>query len=79
MAIQNQIILNGQIKKIRIIMNEEKDVIQINISLLVIRRPQVAVGNKKGETKTDVVQVWARDKRIIDYLISHHATEGDML
>ena len=79
MAIQNQIILNGQIKKIRIIMNEEKDVIQINISLLVIRRPQVAVGNKKVETKTDVVQVWARDKRIIDYLISHHATEGDML
>lgn len=79
MAIQNQIILNGQIKKIRNILNEEKNVIQMNIALLVIRRPQVAVGNKKGDIKTDIVQVWARDKKIIDYLCKHNVTEGDML
>ena len=55
MAIQNQIILNGQIKKIKKIqqvINEEKEIIQISIALFVIRRPQAAVGNKNGEIKT---------------------------
>lgn len=82
MAIQNQIILNGQIKKIKKIqqvINEEKKIIQISIALFVIRRPQAAVGNKNGEIKTDVVMVVTKDKRIIQYLCDNHAAEGDML
>lgn len=82
MAIQNQIILNGQIKKIKKIqkvINEEKEIIQISLALFVIRRPQAAIGNKNGEIKTDIVMVVTKDKRIINYLCEHHAAEGDML
>ena len=78
MAIQNQIILNGQISKIRKIY-ENKETVQIMISLFVIRRPQIADGNKRGEVKTNNVQIITKDKKIIEYLVSKKAAKGDML
>ena len=78
MAIQNQIILNGLISKIRKIY-ENKETVQIMISLFVIRRPQIADGNKRGEVKTNNVQIITKDKKIIEYLVSKKAAKGDML
>ena len=79
MAIQNQIILNGQILRIRKVLNEEKQTVQMSISLFVIRRPQIADGNKRGEIKTENVQIIARDRKIIDYLLNKKAAIGDMM
>lgn len=79
MAIQNQIILNGQITTLRKVIGEEKNVVQITLSLLVVSRPQIADGNKRGDIKTNDVLVIARDKKIIDYLLDKKAAIGDML
>ena len=49
------------------------------ISLFVIRRPQIADGNKRGEVKTNNVQIITKDKKIIEYLVSKKAAKGDML
>lgn len=79
MAIENQILLNGQIRSIRKITDEMKNVIQVAIGLLVMRRPQVMTGNKDGHHKMDVVTVIVRDKILIKYLVDKKVAKGDML
>ena len=73
MAIHNQVVLNGQVQDFKRIVRsdpkekESKKVVQINIQLLVMRRPQIADGNKKGDPRTDIVSIRTRDLKIIDY------------
>lgn len=85
MAIHNQVVLNGQVQDFKRIVRsdpkekESKKVVQINIQLLVMRRPQIADGNKKGDPRTDIVSVRTRDLKIIDYLERNCLAKGDML
>ena len=78
MAIENQVILNGQIRTIRKA-KKDSETVQITIGLLVIRRPKTIPGNKAGEVRSDVIMVVVRDKDMIRYLEDKKAAVGDVM
>ena len=80
MAIENQVILNGQIKSLRKLKDSKtKDIVQIIIGVLCMRRPRTIVGNKTGDIKTDIVLVMVRNETLIKYIIDKKAVEGDLI
>lgn len=79
MAIENKVILNGQINGIRAVTNDDGEVALCTIGLHVIRRPQPKLGNQKGDIRNDVVLVHVQDPDMIKYLSDHRATTGDMM
>lgn len=78
MAIENQVILNGQIRTIRKA-KKDSETVQVTIGLMVIRRPKTVTGNRAGDLRSDVVLVLVREKRLIEYLEERKAAVGDML
>lgn len=78
MARENQVLLNGQIVKMRKTKRED-EIVQITIGLYVMRRPLTKMGNRSAETKCDTVLVVVRDKEQIRYLENQNAAKGDML
>ncbi len=80
MAVENRVILNGQIKKYTPFRNKETgETVRIDIVLMVMRRPNAPMGNKKGQVRMDDIPVMVRDEVQIRYLLENHASKGDLL
>lgn len=79
MAIENRVILNGQIQSLKVYRNEKKEIVQIGAGLLTVRRRDAAAGNEKDSIRTDTVSVVTKERKIIDYLLKNKVAEGDML
>lgn len=78
MAIENQVILNGQIRSLQKIRNKG-DIVQITAGVLVMRRPKTIVGNRSGDIKTDIVVVTIRNEEMIKYMEEKNAATGDII
>ena len=78
MAIQNQVILNGRIRKVKKVKRDDK-LVRYTIALHVIRRPNAPVGNIKGDIREDIINVSVTDPELIKYLEEKKVTEGDFM
>lgn len=78
MAIENRVYLKGLIvdyKKYR----KDNEIIKIDISLLVARRPNTSPEVKAGDLKKDKIKVNVREERMIKYLEENNAAVNDFL
>lgn len=78
MAIENSVLLNGQIRGLHILKDGE-EMKQITIGLLVMRRPGAAKEDKDGFPRMDIIYIILRKPEMMQYIIDNEITEGDML
>lgn len=80
MAIENKVLLNGKIEKIKYKQDKSiGEIVIIGIELLVMRRSKIAAGNRKGQNQYDVVLIRIRDKEHIQEFLEKHPAKGDMM
>ena len=83
MARHNRVTLSGYIEKYS--QSKENDengkevIVEVSIALLVLRRPSIALGNKRGDLQFDSVVIIVKNRNQIKYLTENKVLKGDFL
>lgn len=79
MAAENKVLLCGAIEKMERDKTESEIPNRINVWLYVMRRPQIAYGNRGGYNQFSRIQVMVTEESMIRYFLEQHICVGDFL